>query len=1215
MSDEKVDLREIRRYPKFDWREYVGLYPDLEKNDVNTKEKAIRHWLMFGCREGRVYSRSKVLKKESQGIKLYPDFDWKTYVGLYSDLRKNGIDTEETAIRHWLLFGRQEGRIYSLSKGLKVSSKEMKKYPGFDWKTYLDLNLDLKGRGVDTKEAAISHWLLHGRKEGRVYINYVKGAGEDRRVKMSQASAIFSGQQRIIGIVETVSKTILKGWAIDLKKKRKPIYLDLYMDGELFASTQTSHERLDVRKEYGAHLYAGFLFELPQSLDNDIPVAFEVRARITPQKILNAVTMVKPIPDAMRAMPNGQSSIYFGSSGLGVSSTHKKSKGSPRVAIIVLNLNGADVLKEFLRTFSKHNTYRNVEVLIVDHNSQDKSREVVRKYGSSRSVKFLARGKNYSFSDSNNWAARHTKAEILIFSNNDIEFCQDVIPRIVSIFGDSDIGGVGVKLLEKTHETKDAAQEAIQHIGVYYRSDARERVCMPFEARPTSQFHAALNTMIEVPTATGAFLACRRSDFIKLRGFDSAYFYGYEDIDLCLRFQAVLRKKIVCANDSALVHHKEHTRKDAKVHVDKNWPIADKKLGYWLRRRMAEDLFRLPGYWTSLVPKIGFAVTDARDNAAAGDYFTAMELAKELQRLSSCKIIFLEKRAGEKWYDVNGLDVLIVMRDDYDLRRLMNRSPQLYIVAWARNWVDRWAGYPWAGDYHDYWASSEIAANFLSTRLARPVEVVPIATNFSHFSAGQLVKDLKSDYCFTGSLWGELRDIAKMLDPTKIPFRFSLFGYGWEKHRLLARYSRGGLPYSQMRDVYASTRIVVDDANSATIQWGSVNSRVFDALAAGALVITNGKKGSYSIFDGKLPVYNTQKELHDLLMYYLTHEHARLSLVTQLKQKVADAHTYAHRARCVFKRLEGLTRNQRRFSIKISVPEDSVREEWGDYHFAMGIKRALTRLGHAVRIDCMDQWERSDSLGDDVVMVLRGLSVYKTKSHQINIMWNVSHPDLCTDDEYRQYDHVFVASLKHAQELSARSKVQVSLLLQCTDPEVFHPDVKVQEKHEVLFVGNSRLIFRQIVQDALQVGLPLSVFGTRWKSFIPSENLKGEGISNSDLAGYYVSAGVVLNDHWQDMRKKGFISNRLFDAAACGARIVTDNIDGLRKIFGDLIMTYETPEDLKDAVSRLQKESRKDRQRRLTLARKIMSEHSFDARVRSILGVVDTVEKVKLNIS
>ena len=56
--------------------------------------------------------------------------------------------------------------------------------------------------------------------------------------------------------------------------------------------------------------------------------------------------------------------------------------------------------------------------------------------------------------------------------------------------------------------------------------------------------------------------------------------------------------------------------------------------------------------------------------------------------------------------------------------------------------------------------------------------------------------------------------------------------------------------------------------------------------------------------------------------------------------------------------------------------------------------------------------------------------------------------------------------------------------------------------------------------------------------------VKGEGIPNHELARYYSSAAIVLNDHWDDMRAEGFISNRLYDALACGAFVISDHLDG-----------------------------------------------------------------------
>ena len=69
-------------------------------------------------------------------------------------------------------------------------------------------------------------------------------------------------------------------------------------------------------------------------------------------------------------------------------------------------------------------------------------------------------------------------------------------------------------------------------------------------------------------------------------------------------------------------------------------------------------------------------------------------------------------------------------------------------------------------------------------------------------------------------------------------------------------------------------------------------------------------------------------------------------------------------------------------------------------------------------------------------------------------------------------------------------------------------------------------------------------------------------LANDELPEHYRAAGVVLNDHWDDMRAEGFYSNRLFDAAASGARVVSDHIEGTERLFGGLVRTYRAPEDL-----------------------------------------------------
>ena len=42
--------------------------------------------------------------------KMYKHFDWQFYLSEYEDLRKAGIKTEDAALRHYVKFGKSEGR-------------------------------------------------------------------------------------------------------------------------------------------------------------------------------------------------------------------------------------------------------------------------------------------------------------------------------------------------------------------------------------------------------------------------------------------------------------------------------------------------------------------------------------------------------------------------------------------------------------------------------------------------------------------------------------------------------------------------------------------------------------------------------------------------------------------------------------------------------------------------------------------------------------------------------------------------------------------------------------------------------------------------------------------------------------------------------------------------------------------------------------------------
>ena len=600
--------------------------------------------------------------------------------------------------------------------------------------------------------------------------------------------------------------------------------------------------------------------------------------------------------------------------------------------------------------------------------------------------------------------------------------------------------------------------------------------------------------------------------------------------------------------------------------LQKKWFHILKK-SYW-----SEKLHNTPPLFSETPLTIAIAVTDHGKNVTAGDYFTAQELATTLASYG-WHIHYLSRKKAE-WYHISETtDILLTLLDAYDLNKLPKRKKRLITIAWARNWFDLWCKKPCFNGYDIVLASSQNACNYIQQHSQQTPFLLPIATNPAHFSepppcTNNAPEFYKSDLCFTGSYWDYPRDIMHFLSSRIInQYHFSIYGANWEKIDKFKAHHKGFIDYADIPCVYHNTKIVIDDANHVTKPYGSVNSRVFDAIISGALVITNGVEGAKELFQGELPYYETQKELDQLIDFYIQNKKKRKEKVKLLQQMIMAQHTYVHRANTFRQIIEKQTLS---ISIAIKVPSPSWDDaySWGDFHMATALKEALETHHYRVILQMLPEWNNKEGKECDIALVLRGLSRYTLQSHQLNIMWNISHPDKITLKEYEEYDRVYIASAYWAKEISRQISTPVETMLQCTDPTLFHPPNHNEKKtyqQDLLFVGNSRNVYRKIIQDVLPTQHDLAIYGKDWNMLVPEHYIKGDYIPNNKLYRHYGSACILLNDHWGDMRTKGFISNRIFDGLACGAFILSDNIESMGEL-EPFVQKYNSQEELAQLI-------------------------------------------------
>ena len=166
----------------FDWKEYLELNPDLQPF-ISSKWQAIQHFLSSGSKEEKLYSRNQLYYKppiradervlqesdaqfEVDQPDLSSEFDWEFYTAYNQDLSSL---TYEEASEHWRTSGKAEGRLASEAQlwiHLGISRADIPS--DFDWKEYLELNLNLHVH-LKNKWQATAHYITTGRHEGRIY--------------------------------------------------------------------------------------------------------------------------------------------------------------------------------------------------------------------------------------------------------------------------------------------------------------------------------------------------------------------------------------------------------------------------------------------------------------------------------------------------------------------------------------------------------------------------------------------------------------------------------------------------------------------------------------------------------------------------------------------------------------------------------------------------------------------------------------------------------------------------------------------------------------------------------------------------------------------------------------------------------------------------------------------------------------------------------------
>ena len=293
--------------------------------------------------------------------------------------------------------------------------------------------------------------------------------------------------------------------------------------------------------------------------------------------------------------------------------------------------------------------------------------------------------------------------------------------------------------------------------------------------------------------------------------------------------------------------------------------------------------------------------------------------------------------------------------------------------------------------------------------------------------------------------------------------------------------------------------------------------------------------------------------------------------------------------------------------VPVHIDEPNLRNI-GDLHFARAMRRELTAIGYRVRLVPLELWGWRTNAR--YVIRLKGLYDYTPRRRRgvRHVMWCISHPDMLTNEECDRYDCVLFASKRMADAFAPRLHTRTGVLLQAADEVALARDGTPTGDPDLLFVANSRGVYRQIIRDLLPTKYNLAIYGQGWEGMPAEPFVRSNGANYDEVGDLYHNAKIVLNDHWDDMRQWGIVSNRCFDVLAAGGFVLSDHLPELAEVFGGTVVTYHSPGDLREKVRHYLEHPEERRALSEKGRRLVLSAHTFRHRMRQLHEVLLSLE-------
>jgi GT2 family glycosyltransferase len=513
-----------------------------------------------------------------------------------------------------------------------------------------------------------------------------------------------------------------------------------------------------------------------------------------------------------------------------------------------------------------------VEIVIVDNGSKPEvgARLVAAFIGEPR-VRYHRVARNLNFALGCNVGCAVSTGEHVLFLNN------DTIPRgqwltpMLEALDDPSVRGVQPLLLY--------ADDTIQSAGTYF--PARDTLpCHFLVGHPPEDAHRAGERKFSAITAAAMLL--RSHEFDAVGGFDVEFVNGMEDVDLCLRLTERFSGGFRVVPESRITHLEGKTPGRGQ-HILANRTAFMRR---WRSRLPAPDTERLAdaGFRLAHIGADDVAIPAPRP-VVTRDGHVAPRLRPTNRLRWGIKLPSIPGPSGDNWGDTHlARSLAAALRElDQDVvtyRRGTHQSHASYLddVVLGIRGLERI--HPQAGKINVLWvishpddvtveelqsfdlvfAASESWSRQMTVRSGRPVRVLRQAVDSRQLPSADAPAGDGSRPVFVGGKYGDRRRQV-VFDAMQAGIDFEVHGPGWEGLVPAPVLRSSYVPNHEVTAVYRSRGLVLADHWDDMAREGFIANRIFDAVGAGARVISDEVPGIEETFEGAVQVYRSVEEL------------------------------------------------------------------------------------------------------------------------------------------------------------------------------------------------------------------------------------------------------------------------------------------------------------------------------------------------------------------